>query len=130
MTEAYMPWLQEYLKDMGIDEIVVKTAENEEELDKAVCRHSTTIVLFSSPTCPACAAYRPIFYTYAYKALKKYGEKKVGFYEADVYNMLEKAWELGISATPTTIIFKKCKPVDGIIGLVDEEYLAELVENI
>ena len=128
MAEAYEAAIREYLGELGITEIPIEIIGSNDELDKAVCRHRVAVILFSSPTCPACAAYRPIFYQYASEAKKRYGEEKVGFYEANVYDALEKAWELGITATPTTIIFKNCKPVDAIVGLVDEDSLAYIVK--
>ena len=129
MAEAYEAAIREYLGELGITEIPIEIIGSNDELDKAVCRHRVAVILFSSPTCPACAAYRPIFYQYASEAKKRYGEEKVGFYEANVYDVLEKAWELGITATPTTIIFKNCKPVDAIVGLVDEDSLAYIVKQ-
>jgi len=129
LAEDYEAMIKEYLGELGITEIPVEIIGSDEELDKAICRHEIAAILFSSPTCPACAAYRPIFYQYASEAKKKHGEKKVGFYEANVYDLLEKAWELGITATPTTIIFKNCNPVDAIVGLVDEDSLAYIVKQ-
>lgn len=129
MAEDYEAMIREYLSELGITELPIEIIGSDEELDKAVCRHKVAAILFSSPTCPACAAYRPIFYQYAAEAKKKYGEKKVGLYEVNVYDVLEKAWGLGITATPTTIIFKNCKPVDAIVGLVDEDTLAYIVKQ-
>ena len=129
MAEAYEAMIKEYLGELGITEIPIEIIGSDEEMDKAACRHRVAVILFSSPTCPACAAYRPIFYQYASGAKRKYGEEEVGFYETNVYDVLEKAWELGITATPTTIIFKNCKPVDAIVGLIDKDSLAYMVEQ-
>ena len=129
MAETYGAVIREYLGELEITELPIEIIGASNELDKAVCRHRVVAILFSSPACPACAAYRPIFYQYASRAKKKYEEGKVGFYEANVYDLLEKAWELGITATPTTIIFENCKPVDAVVGLVDEDSLDYIVSQ-
>lgn len=105
----------------------VKLVLDDRELEKIVCSKPVAVVLFTSPGCPACHAYRPIFYHYAGEARRRYGDK-VEFVEADVYHVYDKAVELGISATPTTVVFLRCQPVDGFVGMVDEETLAEIVE--
>ncbi len=127
MASAYEETVREYLGEQGLGDSPIGVIGDEEELGRAICRHRVAVVLFSSPTCPACAAYRPIFYRYAAEARRKMGNDTIGFYEANVYDLLEKAWELGITATPTTIVFKNCKPVDAVVGLVDEDTLAYII---
>jgi len=111
----------------GDDKQPVHIVLDDRELEKRVCSKPVAVVLFTSPRCPACHAYRPIFYSYAGRARRRH-QGKVEFIEADVYHVYDKAVELGISATPTTVVFRRCRPVDGFVGIVDEETLAEMVE--
>ncbi|ABM80624.1 thioredoxin family protein [Hyperthermus butylicus] len=103
----------------------VVLARSYDEYRKAICSKPVAVVVFTSPTCPACAAYRPIFYEYARRMSQYRG--KVAFVEVDSYSAYEAAMEAGVMATPTTVVYLKCKPVDGFIGLADEETLDEIV---
>jgi thioredoxin-like negative regulator of GroEL len=93
---------------------------------EAVCKHPVVVAIFTSPTCPACRMYKPIFYRYASMASRKL-RGRVGFMEVDVYYAYEAAMEVGVMATPTTVIFHNCRPVDGFAGVVDEETLHEIL---
>lgn len=111
----------------GDDEQPVHLVLDDRELEKRICSEPVAVVLFTSPGCPACHAYRPVFYSYADRARRRH-RGKVEFIEANVYHVYGKAVELGISATPTTVVFRRCRPVDGFAGMVDEEALAGIVE--
>ncbi|ABM80555.1 thioredoxin family protein [Hyperthermus butylicus] len=91
-----------------------------------ICRNPLVVAIFTSPTCPACSVYKPIFYRYAAETSKKLG-RRIVFAEVDVYYAPEAAYEAGVMATPTTVIFKKCRPVDGFTGIADEETLHQIV---
>ncbi len=93
---------------------------------ETICRNPVVVAIFTSPTCPACRVYKPIFYRYAAEASQKLGGRVV-FAEVDVFYAPEAAYEVGVMSTPTTVIFKGCKPVDGFVGIADEDTLNEFI---
>ncbi len=115
-------------EDRSREEPPVYFIDSDSRLKEVLCRWPTTIILFTSPMCPACHMYRPIFYEYAAYAKKKYGAR-VGFLEVDVSRAYRLAMELGIMSTPTTVVFYNCKPVDGFVGVLYEDMLEELVSR-
>ncbi len=115
-------------KSEGRDEPPVYFVDSDNVLEELICKWPTTIVLFTSPMCPACHMYRPIFYEYAASAKKKYGAR-IGFLEVDVSRAYRLAVELGVMSTPTTVVFYNCKPVDGFVGVLYEDMLEELVSR-
>ncbi len=131
------PELEEILEEMSqriaqgghddnSEDDAVELITEGERLDQIVCKYPVVIAMFTSPTCAACAIYKPIFYEFAKKARRMYGDR-VKFVEVDVYYAYEKAMELGIMGTPTTIIFRNCEVVDGFVGAVDEYSLEEIL---
>ncbi len=95
-----------------------------------LCKYPVVVAIFTSPTCAACAIYKPIFYAYAEEVYRRGGEearKNIKFIEVDVYHLYEEALDLGVMGTPTTIVFQKCKPVDGFPGAVDDITLVEIL---
>jgi len=66
------------------------------------------IVLFTSSSCPACNAVKPVLETY-------HEETNTPVYELNVEESIY-AHKLGIRALPTTILYKKGEEVDRIIG--------------
>ncbi len=105
----------------------VELVLDEKRFDEIICKYPVVVAVFTSPTCPACEMYRPILYMYAEKNREKL-KGRVKFIEVDVYHLTEKAWELGVMSTPTTIIFHQCKPVEGFVGPADEETLDEVLK--
>jgi thioredoxin-like negative regulator of GroEL len=93
---------------------------------ETICKSPVVVAIFTSPTCPACRVYKPIFYRYAAEASKKL-RGRVVFAEVDVFYAPEAAYEAGVMATPTTVIFKDCRPVDGFTGIADEETLHSII---
>jgi len=122
--------------------LTAKTGSKEEEepvefvtdskrLREILCKYPVVIAVFTSPTCAACAVYKPIFYAYAEEVLRRGGseaKKKIKFIEVDVYHLYEEALNLGVMGTPTTIVFQNCKPVDGFPGAVDDITLVEILK--
>ncbi len=104
----------------------VRVVSSSEEFERAVCSSRVVVALFTSPTCPACEVYKPIFYEAARRASRLY-RGRVGFVEVDVYSVPEKAYELGIMSTPATVVFVNCRPVDGFLGIADVDELLGLV---
>lgn len=66
------------------------------------------IVLFTSPSCSACNAVKPVLETYQ-------EETNTPVYELNVEESMY-AHKLGIRALPTTILFKRGGEEDRIIG--------------
>lgn len=93
---------------------------------ETICKSPVAVVIFTSPACPACRVYKPIFYRYANEASKKL-KGKVVFAEVDVFYAPEVAYEAGVMATPTTVIFRDCRPVGGFTGIADEETLHSVI---
>ncbi|MET1102249.1 MAG: thioredoxin family protein [Pyrodictiaceae archaeon] len=104
----------------------VELVVSKRRLREILCKRRVVIALFTSPTCPACQMFKPIFYAYAAMAKEQAGDD-VAFIEVDVEVLLEEALKLGVMATPTILVFESCKPVDGFQGLVDPATLAELL---
>jgi thioredoxin-like negative regulator of GroEL len=106
----------------------VKLIESARDFDRAICSRRVVVALFTSPTCPACEMYRPIFYEAARRAARMFSGR-VAFIEVDVYSVPEKAYELGVMSTPTTVVFVDCKPVDGFVGIADVDELIGVVRS-
>jgi len=71
----------------------------------------TVFVMFYGVTCPVCRAFDPVF--------RKVGQKYVGraaFVKLEVSNAMDLVYSLGISGTPTTVVFVDGKPEDALIG--------------
>ncbi len=109
----------------GEGEPVVLEGVGEAELAKLACGDKPLVVVFAGYTCPACRAYRPYFYRYA---ASRRGRARFAW--VYVEDLPELAWKLGITATPTTIVYKSCRPVEAWAGMVDDETLAEIVDPI
>jgi len=82
------------------------------------------VAMFTTPTCSACIMYKPIFYMVAEKL-----KDKAKWIEVDAYEAPEAAFESGVTATPTTIIYVNGEVVDGFVGILDDEGLMEIVKQ-
>ncbi len=111
---------------MGTKDCVTVLVEGDEEFERIVCSKPIAVAVFTSPMCPACEMYRPMFREAARVVKRKLGDRVV-FVEVDVMTAYEKAMELGVLSTPTTIVFKECRPVDGFVGPAYPEDLVEIV---
>ncbi len=108
---------------------LIYRASTVEEFMKTVCRREVVLVVFSSPYCPYCEAYRYILASYIDRAKRESKLDKLAIVEVDVMQLPELAEKHGVYATPTTVIYSKCKPVDGFVGMVDEETLDAIVSE-
>ena len=109
----------------GAEGPVVYEGVDARELLERVCREGlTAVVVFAGITCPACRAYRPYFYQYAARR-----RGRAVFAWVYVEHEPELAYKLGVTATPTTVVFKGCRPVEAWAGMVDDETLAEIVDR-
>lgn len=71
----------------------------------------TVFVMFYGVTCPVCKAFDPVF--------RKVGQKYVGraaFVKLEVNNAIDLVYSLGITGTPTTVVFVDGKPEDALVG--------------
>ncbi len=112
------------------EEQVVEFVTDKERFREILCKYPVVVAIFTSPTCAACAIYKPIFYAYAEEVYRRGGEearRNIKFIEVDVYHLYEEALDLGVMGTPTTIVFQSCKPVDGFPGAVDDITLVEIL---
>jgi len=131
MSDTYEEFLEEYgfldetsefilrARREGIVEYVTDYRRFREILEQ----HPLVVAVYTTPTCAACAMYKPIYYIVA-------SEHRDGikWIEVDAYQAPEAAFEYGVTATPTTIIFLNGRPVDGFVGVMDEEGLWETVK--
>jgi thiol-disulfide isomerase/thioredoxin len=109
-----------------VEDCLVVVVEGDDEFKRLVCSKPLAVAMFSSPMCPACEMYRPMFREAARIAKSKLGDRII-FVEADVMTTYEVAMELGILSTPTTVVFRNCRPVDGFVGPLLPEDLVEIV---
>jgi len=131
LADAYEEFLEEYgfldetsefilrARREGIVEYVTSYDRFREILEK----EPLVVAVYTTPTCSACAMYKPIYYIVASDH-----QDGVKWIEVDAYQAPEAAFEYGVTATPTTIIFLHGKPVDGFVGIMDEEGLWEAVK--
>ena len=75
---------------------------------QAATMNNKAIVMFTSPSCSACNALKPVLETYQ-------EETNTPVYELNVEESTY-AHKLGIRALPTTILFRRGEEVDRIIG--------------
>ena len=116
-------------RSITAEDVDVEYVDRLNEYRRKICSSRIVVAAFTSPTCPACAVYRPIFYDTGRKLMSRYWGK-LRFIEVDVFRLADVAAELGVTATPTTIVFVGCRPWKKIIGVVDSETLRELVEPL
>jgi len=107
------------LRRSGVVEYVTSTDRFLEILKE----NPIVVAVYTTPACSACAIYKPIFYIVASEH-----PREVKWVEVDAYQAPEAAFAYGVSATPTTIIFVDGEPVDGFVGIMDEEGLWETVK--
>jgi len=131
LTESY----EEFLEEFGFydetsefirrarQEGVVEYVTSAERFHEILREHSLVVAVYTTPTCSACAIYKPIYYIVASDR-----QDGIKWIEVDAYQAPEAAFEYGVTATPTTIIFLEGQPVDGFVGVMDEEGLWEAVE--
>lgn len=71
----------------------------------------TVFVMFYGVTCPVCKAFEPVFI--------KVGQRYVGraaFVKLEVTRAMDLVYSLGITGTPTTVVFVDGQPVDALVG--------------
>lgn len=110
----------ERMRKEGIVEYVTSYARFREILKN----HRVTVAVFTTPTCTACMVYKPIFYMTAEKL-----RDQAKWIEVDAYEAPEAAFEWGVTATPTTIVYVNGEAVEAFVGVLDDESLEEIVKG-
>ncbi len=113
----------EYLDELR-EKGIVEYVTSYEKFKKILRENKVVVAVFTTPTCSACFMYKPIFYIVAEKL-----RDKAKWVEVDAYATPEAAVEVGVMATPTTVIFVDGKIVDGFVGILDEETLEDMVSD-
>ena len=96
----------------------------EDEFLKIVKENELVIVDFWAPWCAPCLAMAP-----AFEAVARRFSGEAVFAKVNIDENMRMAMALGIRAIPTIIVFKKGKPVNARVGLMDEEELTKMVEE-
>lgn len=122
--EDFYTWSFNYVEKLRKKKVVLYITSYE-EYKRVLGRAKAVVALFTTPACSACMIYKPIFYSVA----EKMRSGDIVFIEVDAYYTPEAAYEVGVMATPTTVMYINGEPVDGIVGIIDEESLMELIEN-
>ncbi len=122
--EDFYTWSFNYIEELRKKGIVLYITSYE-DYKRVLEKARVVVAVFTTPTCSACMIYKPIFYSVA----EKMKSDDTVFIEVDAYYAPEAAYEVGVMATPTTVIYINGEPVDGIVGIIDEESLMELIEN-
>ncbi|ODV62021.1 thioredoxin family protein [Ascoidea rubescens DSM 1968] len=86
-----------------LSELNNKLKENKENL---------TIVDFFAKWCSPCKAISPVLEKFS----ENYKNDKVSFYKVDVDDSQDLAFEFGVTAMPTFVLFKNSKPIGKITG--------------
>ena len=120
----FYSWSSDYIEQLrkkGIVEYVTDYQRYREILEK----HPVVVAVYTTPTCSACAIYKPIYYMVAEEL-----QDKAKWIEVDAYYAPEAAIEVGVMATPTTMFFVNGEAVDGFVGVMDEDGLKEALEEV
>ena len=132
--EAYEPdemdfysWSSKYIEDLR-KKGIVRYVTSYDEYRKLTRSKPLVVAVYTTPTCSACAIYKPIYYIVAEEYTSN--NPDVAFLEVDAYYAPEAAYEVGVMATPTTIFFVNGRPVDGVVGVLDEDSLKEMIEEV
>lgn len=111
------------LLPIGVEEITTVEKFNSLVND---FKKNLIIVLFTSPTCPACLQFKPIYE----RAQKEFGGKGVIFTTVDVSILPEVAQQFGIMGTPTTLFIKNKKVLESKVGFMPPTPFRQLVQRL
>ncbi|MEB3772061.1 MAG: thioredoxin family protein [Desulfurococcales archaeon] len=95
-----------------------------DKLGRYLSSKDPVVIAFSSPTCGACAMYRPEF---------EYAKEQfpgVEFVWFNIVSCPNAAYQLGIPGTPTTIVVSKGDIKGAWIGAVPAEEVVKAVKKI
>lgn len=90
--------------------------------EKIVNAGKIMLVDFSATWCDPCKMYGPIFHRFADK-----NAGKAAFGSIDIDESSDIAARYGITAVPTTIVFKDGQPIDSFMGAADEKTLEDVL---
>ncbi len=100
-------------------------SEFNEWLRRALAENKPVFVDFWAEWCMPCLMMAPI-----YKRVAESTANNAYFLKVNVDKLPEVAQKYGVRGIPTVIAFLKAKPIDQIVGLMPEEYLASWVKRI
>ena len=101
------------------------TIRTQEEFESAVLAATEPVLLeFYTPECPICRQIEPLVHALADRYA---GRASVAKLNAD--ELPEPVLRYGVEGAPTFILFKGGQPAGGLVGLVSEQQLAELIEK-
>ena len=83
-----------------------------------------TVVDFWAPWCGPCRMVAPMI-----EQLAGEYEGRVSFAKVNVDDARETASKYGIRSIPTIGVFRDGEPVDGVVGAVPKQHLAQLIEK-
>ncbi|HLN34358.1 MAG TPA: thioredoxin [Nitrososphaeraceae archaeon] len=113
---------EDCLTDDKKDEIIELDYKN---FSNVVNRNNLTLVDFWAPWCGPCETMFAIF-----SKLSKYYSDKVIFARVNIDNNPKIASEYEVFSIPSFILFKDGQPIKGLIGIVTESRLKEMVEKL
>jgi thioredoxin 1 len=129
----YSPERDQYLAKLLADNVVllpegvvqIRTAAQFNEL-VTTWKKNLILVTVTSPGCPACKAFAPIYE----RAQKEFGSKGVIFAQFDATELPGIAQQFGIMGTPTTLFIKNQKLLQRQTGLIPSEPLRQLIKRL
>lgn len=102
-----------YIESKQINDEVIKNSEK------------LVIINFYATWCMPCEEFSKVLT----QVEKKYGEE-VEFYKVDSEESNETSARFNIQSKPTTLIFRDGMEVERIIGMIKEEKLIEIIEEL
>ena len=129
----FSPEREKYLKQLIQDNFIiypegVVEIQSVDEFNDLVTQWKSNLLVItvSSPTCPACKAFAPIFE----RAQKEFSPKGIIFARFDATRLPEIAQQFGIMGTPTTLFIQKKKVLGMQPGLIPPDALRMLINRL
>lgn len=95
------------------------------ELQEKINNNEKVIVEFWAPWCGPCRMMKPVF-----ERVASNNETEVQMYTMDIENNKEYASTLGIRSIPTVKLFSNGNVTDTVVGVMGEEKIKSLVNNL
>lgn len=95
------------------------------ELQEKINNNEKVIVEFWAPWCGPCRMMKPVF-----ERVASSNDTEVQMYTMDIENNKEYASTLGIRSIPTVKLFSNGNVTDTVVGVMGEEKIKSLVNNL
>jgi thioredoxin 1 len=95
------------------------------ELQEKINNKEKVIVEFWAPWCGPCRMMKPVF-----ERVASNNESEVQMYTMDIENNKDYASTLGIRSIPTVKLFSNGNVTDTVVGVMNEEKIKSLVNNL